>query len=343
MEGYFGTPWSWGDRAHVMRTLAPYGYGSFLYAPKADAYLRRDWARDHPAEEAADIRTFAAACRDAGVRFGIGLSPFELHLDWTPKGRAQLRRQVETLSAFGLDDFAILFDDMKGDIPDLAEIQADIVSEAAKATDAKFLTCPSYYSDDPVLDRAFGRRPDAYLETLAGLLPNCVEIFWTGPEVCSREYTLGHIARVTRQLGREPTLWDNYPVNDGPRMSAHLHLRGMTGRGALTGQVQRHFINPALQPHLSLLPAATLAAAYRQGADYDYLTEMRTAAQALYPGPLAEALLSDVLSLQDAGIERVNREGLTRKYAAFDHPAAREVIAFLGGGYRMTAEEVQTQ
>ena len=33
-------------------------------------------------------------------------------------------------------------------------------------------------------------------------------------------------------MRRKPFLWDNYPVNDGPRMSQFLHLRAFTGRGA---------------------------------------------------------------------------------------------------------------
>ena len=83
VEGFFGRPYSWAERTALMRFLAPHGYGFYLYAPKADAYLRRRWREPHPAEEMAALSVFAADCRAAGVAFGVGLSPFELHFDFT--------------------------------------------------------------------------------------------------------------------------------------------------------------------------------------------------------------------------------------------------------------------
>ena len=60
---------------------------------------------------------------------------------------------------------------MRGDVPDLAERQAAIVHFAAERGIAgRILCCPSYYSDDPILDVAFGARPPFYLEQLGRLL-----------------------------------------------------------------------------------------------------------------------------------------------------------------------------
>ena len=41
IEGYYGLPWDWASRERVMRRLAGAGYRFFMYAPKADAFLRR--------------------------------------------------------------------------------------------------------------------------------------------------------------------------------------------------------------------------------------------------------------------------------------------------------------
>ena len=43
IEGYYGLPWDWASRERVMRRLAGAGYRFFMYAPKADAFLRRRW------------------------------------------------------------------------------------------------------------------------------------------------------------------------------------------------------------------------------------------------------------------------------------------------------------
>ena len=289
IEGFFGRPWSWDERRHVVRTLAPHGYRFFLYAPKADPHLRRRWQVPHPPEALDALAAFANFCRGEGVRFGVGLTPFELHLSPSSEWQGAITAKLDGLAEVGIDDLAILFDDMRGDLPDLAERQAAIVAHAAeRGTASRLLCCPSYYSDDPVLDRAFGQRPDHYLETLGRRLDPAVEIMWTGEEVCSREYSTGHIERVAGQIGRKPFLWDNYPVNDGPRMSQHLHLRAFTGRpAALRALLSGHAVNPASQPWLSLLPAVTLAMSYAQGETYAYGQAFDQAAADLYGPALA--------------------------------------------------------
>jgi hyaluronoglucosaminidase len=346
IEGYFGAPWGWPERTHVMRTLAGHGYRFFIYAPKADAHLRRRWKEPHPQGEQQALASFAAACRVAGVRFGVGLSPFEVFRHFDDAARTALKVRVAQLDALGLNDLAILFDDMRGDLPDLAARQAEIVAFAAgcmKAT--RLIMCPSYYTDDAVLDRVFGLRPANYLEDLGRMLDPKVEVFWTGEEVCARAYSPGHLAEVAGKLRRKPFLWDNYPVNDGPRMSQHLHVRAFTGRPAsMAAHVAAHAVNPALQPHLSLIPALTLVDSYSQGDAYKYMASFRAAALAVMGAEGARLLENDLLSLQDAGLgnlgERTQR--LRAKWAALAHPSAQEVVAWLDGRYAITSEEMLT-
>jgi len=348
IEGFFGRPWSWEERAAAVRTLAPHGYGFFLYAAKADAYLRRHWEQPHPEAELADLATFAATCRDEGVRFGIGLTPFELHLHEGDDWQGPLAAKLASLADLGVDDLAILFDDMRGDDPAIAERQARIVAFAAdRGLAGRVLCCPSYYSDDPVLDRAFGRRPADYLETLGRLLDPAVEIMWTGEEVCSREFSPGHLDAVADKIGRKPFLWDNYPVNDGTRMSQHLHLRAFTGRPAAIGaRISGHGINPASQATLSLIPALTLARSYAEGERYCYGAAFQHAAVQVLGEELARRVQVDLLSFQDRGLDRISeprKAELRAIYGAFDHPAAREIVAWLDGAFNVTDELVQTQ
>jgi hyaluronoglucosaminidase len=236
---------------------------------------------------------------------------------------------------------------MRGDVPDLAERQAAIVHFAAeRGTADRIYCCPSYYSDDPILDIAFGQRPPVYLEQMGRLLDPAIRIFWTGEEVCSREYTPGHLARVAEQMRRKPALWDNYPVNDGARMSQHLHLRGFTGRpAAIAGRIAAHGVNPASQPLLSRIPALTLAESYARGDSYEYRAAFDRAAREVLGDELAERVGRDVISLQDRGLDRLaeRRAVLRDRYAGFDHPAAREILAWLDGQWNVTDELVQTQ
>ena len=347
IEGFFGRPWSWADREEAVRFLGPRGYRFYLYAPKADAFLRRRWQESFPKAEREALAGFARSCRETGVRLGAGLSPFELHLHPGHDWQKPLAAKLGEFDAAGIEDLFILFDDMRGDVPDLAERQAAIVHFAAERTSAsRVVCCPSYYSDDPILDVAFGERPAFYLEQLGRLFDPAIHIMWTGEEVVSREYSPGHLAGIATLLGRKPFLWDNYPVNDGARMSQHLHLRAFTGRPAAIGQhLAAHGINLASQPLLSRIPALTLIDSYKLGDAYEYGAAFDRAAAEVLGEDLATRVRRDLLTLQDRGLDRLGdrRAALRDRYAAFDHAAAREIVAWLDGGWDVTDEEVQTQ
>lgn len=343
IEGYYGLPWDWAARERVMRRLATAGYRFFMYAPKADAFLRRRWREAHPEGEARALAGFAAACRGAGVRFGVGLSPFEVWKDFGAGTKQALADKLSLLDDLGIEDLGVLFDDMRGDLPGLAEAQAEIVHWIAGRTRAsRIIFCPTYYSDDPALDMAFGQRPEGYLADLGRALDPRIEVFWTGEEVCSRAYGVRHLERVADQLGRRPVLWDNYPVNDGPRMSPFLYLRAFTGRPAQIGaRLAAHAVNPALQPELTLLPALTLPESYRLGEAYDYGAALAAAGKEVLGPELSDLVRRHLILLNDTGRDRMDpavQDRLRGRYAAIDHPAAREIVDWLDGKWVMTRD-----
>jgi len=197
-----------------------------------------------------------------------------------------------------------------------------------------------------VLDRAYGQRPGRYLEDFGAALDPTIGVFWTGQEVCSREYSPGHLDRVAEQLGRKPFLWDNYPVNDGPVMSQALHLRAFTGRPASIGpHIAGHAINPALQPVLSRIPALTLAESYRVGEAYQYLDAFGRAAGAVLGAELGAQVQRHLSSLQDIGLDRLGETAprLRERYREIDHDGAREILAWLNGAWRITREMMDEQ
>ena len=69
------------------------------------------------------------------------------------------------------------------------------------------------------------------------------------------------------------------------------------------------------------------------------------AAERLLGQPFAHMLQQDLIALQDTGHERLGTRAakLRDRYAAIDHPAAREIIRWLDGDDLMTDAEVQTQ
>ncbi|HLY80209.1 MAG TPA: beta-N-acetylglucosaminidase domain-containing protein, partial [Caulobacteraceae bacterium] len=117
IEGYYGRPWSWEMREDQARFLGRHGYNSYIYAPKADAYLRRRWREDHPRAEADGLAKLSACCAALGLSFGVGLSPYEAYRDFNDEAKAALERKLAFFDAIGVGELAILFDDMKGDQP----------------------------------------------------------------------------------------------------------------------------------------------------------------------------------------------------------------------------------
>ncbi|KPH58175.1 beta-N-acetylglucosaminidase domain-containing protein [Novosphingobium sp. ST904] len=347
IEGRFGRIWNEAERSYVVRTLAEAGYGFYHYGPKADRSLRREWRKTHDAAQAESLARLSAECRAAGMRFGMAITPVGSTHPFDDAARADLTRRVAELDAIGIDDLAVLFDDLRGDMPELAERQAEVVNFCAGLTRAtRVYTCPTYYSDDPVLDLVFADRPADYLGKLGRLLDPAVQVYWTGEEVCAKEIGPAHLERVAGELGRKVCLWDNWPVNDGARMSRFLHLRAFTGRPAgIAEHVSGHAINPAIQAHLGCIPALTLPMVYAQGGDYAYGAAFAAAARRLLGDEFAVMLQQDLPALQDVGYERLGVRGgrLRARYEGIDHPAAREILHWLDGADLMTDDEVQTQ
>jgi hypothetical protein len=277
--------------------------------------------------------------------FGVGLSPYEAYRDFNEETRGALARKIAFFDAAGCTELALLFDDMKGDQADLGDVQvrmAHFVAEHSAAT--RLIVCPTVYTDDAMLQRAYGPFPPAYLDELGAGLDPRFEIYWTGEEVCSREYSVGHLDRVAEQLKRKPTLWDNYPVNDGPGMSPFLYLRAFTGRPAAIGpHLAAHMVNPCLQPVLFRIPALTLVESYEKGGAYEYMRAWGRAADQAAGAEVAALLLRHYRLFHDQGLGRFDEQApkLRERYAAFDHPAAQEVVAWLDGYWTVTREMME--
>ncbi len=342
IEGFYGRPWPWAERTALLSELARWGLDSYIYAPKSDRQLRRawrqTWADDHAAAFGA-LRDRAAAL---GIRFGVGFSPWGMQTSFGAADARALKARIAQLNAFELDWLAILFDDMPGEGAGLADRQADIVETIMVASNARrFAMCPSWYSDDPQLAALFGPMPSGYLERLGQRLPPAVEVFWTGPQVVSTHYAASHFADVSAALRRRPLLWDNYPVNDGRKISRFLHLLPLSGRPqALREWCSGHLLNPMNQPLLSRPALASQARLYQLESDAApaVLQEWwREALPALVGPATARLLVRDAERFQRDGLDALaaaERSRLCQEYGAVGEPAAREVVEWLQEGYR---------
>jgi len=343
IEGFFGRPWSWDDREAYAAFLEDSGFDYYIYAPKGDRILRQDWPGRWPAGTLDSLHRLGEIYRSRGLAWGIGLNLFELHLRYDAEAIGRLENKVRYLNDLQPDLLAILFDDMRGDVDEIARIQADVTHRAVELSTAEsVIMCPTYYSDSPLLDRLFGERPAGYLEKLGRDLDPAVGIFWTGPDVCSPSYPVEHLKSVGERLGRKPYIWDNYPVNDSEKMSRFLHLRAFEGRPhEMSEWTAGHAVNPMNQSWLSRIPLLTLDINYRRMESYDPEGAWEEAARRLCGEALAECLEDDLSLFHDAGLDRIPPSSLDRlieRYSSFDSPYAREVTGWLRGEYPYSPE-----
>jgi len=272
VEGFFGPPWSMTERRLLFEFGAARGMNSYLYAPKDDPYHRTLWREAYPKAEWCKLLRLIRAARDRRIDFVYGFHPGEgLCFSDTQSIKILLQKARRFYDA-GVKTFAVLFDDIPSRLAHGADrrnfkgslaaaegswLARIIAAQPSTWKDIEWWICPSFYSEDPLLARIFGRFEPRFLDTLARHLPAGIPCFWTGPSVVSQTISLAHIRRIAASIQHPLLLWDNYPVND-LSMRDELHIGPLQGRDPrLPERVHGYFNNPMLQAELSLIPLAT--------------------------------------------------------------------------------------
>lgn len=331
IEGFYGRQWPMEIRHAYAGYLNSLGLNSYIYAPKGDPWLRRNWQQSWPGGVAGELRNLAASYRSRGLEFGVGLSPFELYRSYGVSQQASMRDKALEIQDIGVSLLSILFDDMPGDLDCLAERQAEIVADVCHwVPGLRIQVCPTYYSFDPVLQKHFGKMPAGYWRALGAAVPGEVDIYWTGNRVCSDSLSMADISAITRELGRSVMLWDNYPVNDGAVRSRHLYCQPLADREAAMGALLTgHLCNPMNQPLLSLPALAGLASLYGPPLGQEAIIEIL--------GEETWRLMDEYQQMfREQGLDGIGEERaelIAQKFASLPGPAAAEVAGWLRGEY----------
>ena len=291
VEGFFGPPWSVAERRLLFDFGAQRGMNTYLYAPKDDPYHRLRWRDPYPDPEWQKLLRLIAAAQSKDIDFIYGFHPGE-HLCFSERRPVQiLIDKAKPFYDAGVRTFAVLFDDIPSRLVyardrrafggSLARAEGSWLGEIHARQpqswrDVEWWICPSYYSEDPLLERVFGRFESNFLENLAQDLPPNVACLWTGPAVVSGKITRKHARQIARRVRHPLLLWDNYPVND-LAMASELHIGPLTGRDRRLAQIVYGYLNnPMLQPTLSLVPLATCFDYAARPRSYDPEASWRT-------------------------------------------------------------------
>lgn len=336
IEGFYGKTYSDAEHDFLFDFLAKHNYHFFIYGPKEDLQLRDQWEQPISQVYAAKLKNLSQRCHEQGLDFGVAISPLKLTAHFDVNKDILIARLHELCDIAQPDIVCLLFDDMDKTSEDVGAVQNNIIKMVEKQLPdyvKHFIVCPSYYTDDPILDRLFGQRPVNYFNELMANLPERVEIFWTGPKVLSEDFTQEHIAHVTQLLGRKPFLWDNYPVNDGQAIHHFLYLNSFKGRYGLSGQVTGHAINPMVQCILSCLPSVSLPLIYQDKSAQDIEQAMHLFAKQIFGKAADQLMLPENLeimtSVGTAKMTDEQQQHLLEICALDNTPALEELKDFL--------------
>lgn len=331
IEGFYGKAWSWQERRSMIDFLSENGFSSYVYAPKADGFLRNQWQQDWPAETFSELQNLAQYAKDKQIDFGVGLSPISLLEQWGDQQVATLRQRLQQIAKLQPNTLAILFDDVQGDKQYLASRQAEVLQIVAESLpETRLIMCPSYYSFDPILPEIFGAMPDNYWQQLSELLPQSIGILWTGDKVISDDYPAASLQEISQLLQRKPIIWDNSRVNDGRKTSPFIPIKPMFKLSALEGLVNGVLINPMNQPDLAKINLLSLQL---EGSEQERL---EAALSVLAPQHKA-FMLERLNLLNDVGLEDLkadDKQLLEGHFESNFDEVSEQVKKWLNGDYR---------
>ena len=339
IEGFFGPPWQERDRLAFAPFLQENEFDFYLYAPKADPMLRKKWREPWSAEYKAKLKTYAQHFRAHKVKFGVGLSPFELHKMTSAEAKQSLKEKLDNLEQAGLDVLGLFFDDFPVH-EDLAQKQLEAIDIVRSHTKARIIFCPAFYTPDPILEKVFGKRPERYFEEIK-TAPKEIDFAWTGPKVISEEIPVDHLKETEELLGRKPFLWDNLFANDGPRNCKFLKIRAPKSRNAAALHHTAGWAwNPMNQAALSRLVLLASKHGMLDRTAPDFALEQ--AIQESCPADLAAFVSAHKKEMLELGLDKLEpatKEEWRCALKAWEtHPVAREIQQWLNGEFLVGAE-----
>ena len=266
IEGFYGSFYNIEQRHSLCKFIKERGYNFYIYAPKNDGKLRSHWDVSNDLCRYDSLKDIALNCTKLNLDFGIGLSPLKVTYDYQKEKRKFFLKTVENLcKSTKCSIFSLLFDDVKLQSNDIGQIQNEIISDVMNILPdfvKTFIVCPSYYTFDPLLDKIFGSCPKTYFDDLTEKIDSDVSFFWTGNKVLSPDITKDDLKKANSLFKRKVFLWDNYPVNDGKKISQFLYTKAFNGRFGIEDLTKGHAVNPMNEPTLSQIALLTLPLIY---------------------------------------------------------------------------------
>lgn len=213
VEGFYGRPWSHETRLSIIGFMGQNKMNCYVYGPKDDPYHRTPkWREPYPADEGQKIKELAEHARKNHVNFVWAIHPGG-DINWNKEDYDKLLKKFSLMYDLGIRQFAIFFDDIKGDGTDsrkqtelLNGVVRDFLSQ--KKDVGNLIVCPTDYNQAWANPSENGQ-----LAVYGQELDPAVEVFWTGKVVCG-DIEPASMEFVDSRIQRPALVWWNFPVTD---------------------------------------------------------------------------------------------------------------------------------
>ena len=268
VEGFYGTPWTFEDRADLIKFSGKYKLNAYIYAPKDDSYHRDKWREPYPEDKIKELKDLITISKENNVKFIFAVSP-GLDLNYYgQKGEEDFNTLMEKLNSIyeiGGRDFAIFFDDINAD-SNSGKNQANFLNKLYEELNSKYsdinslITVPTEYWYDSMIDGDGNIKQ--YTKDFTKILDKNIIVLYTGDGVVCDGISDESFQKAMEIYDRDLGIWWNYPVNDF--LPAKLALGPI--EKLPTKNVKSIFFNPMQQVQLSKVALAT-------GAEYSLSPE----------------------------------------------------------------------
>jgi hyaluronoglucosaminidase len=318
--GYYGRPWSHGERMESIKWMAENGFNTLIWAPKDDPYQRANWRDPYPQSQRENFDTEIELAASLGISWVPNISPGFPLIPSTPaegttpsrdicfscpEDREVLFEKYDRFFEAGTRTMMLSFDDAQ-DVSTHPEDAAEYGtgSQASGQAHRELLNdmYDRYAERDPsftlltVLRDYDGTEDSEYLQTIRsdGGLNDGIKVMWTGDQVIAKNIEPDGAKQYAENVGKDRILlWDNYPVNDytsNDDSETRVFMGPYEGRaGNLTESVSGIAANIMSQSRCSRVALGTMAEYLEKPMEYDPEQAWEDTIRQV-GGPVADAL-----------------------------------------------------
>ncbi|MDN4075316.1 protein O-GlcNAcase [Fictibacillus terranigra] len=275
IEAFYGVYYTAPERDDLISFIAEHGFNHYIYGPKNDRQHRARWREPYPDYIMEQFAKTVSHAKKCGVDFcysiGCGVSiNYASETDF-----AHITSKFKAFYDIGVRKFMIMLDDISAEFhhaedraryTSYAEAHVDLTNKLyhwLKSVDAgcELSMCPTDYH---------GQAPfSPYLHELGEGLHPAIDIYYTGPDICSRTISEKDSTDFAAAVNRKPVIWDNYPVND-LEMTGEMHIGPIYGRDASLPKASKGlFVNTMSQAEASKVVLVTYSDYFADPVNYN--------------------------------------------------------------------------